>query len=407
MKKFSKTFIFAVLISLDVLSLNAQQSVPIGNKTPRYKIHGTATTKTIVINGGVGYMGPFSEGMACVSGENGWFVINKQGEKLFDFPERYIPAQVDNGIVANKYPVKFRNGRLMIKYPKSLSVCDVAIMDNKGQIVKSFPKVHSASPFSSDGGVATIEVDGRIGWVAWHIDRNGNILSKNLPADKPILQSFRSVYRINDGRRSFYDPQNKTWGYCDEKCNIVIPAKYKDSGDFHNGLAQAKDMNGQWGYIDTSGKYVIGPMYSKTPGAFYTKYAKVLDKENTQYFINQKGEIVFKEPNPGTKDILSEFWENGYAVWWLDRKAYIVDSSFQKVAQCELNSIGRCLAYGDDWFVWGCPECSEGYKLYDLQGNVLIEYDSRAVFSEGMCSQKNFYFNDKGEIIVKFEDTQF
>ena len=53
------------------------------------------------------------------------------------------------------------------------------------------------------------------------------------------------------------------------------------------------------------------------------------------------------------------------------------------------------------------PQSSEGYKLYDLQGNLLIEYDSRALFSEGMCSQKNFYFNDKGEIIVKFEDTKF
>ena len=397
----------ATLAFFEALSLSAQQTVPVGNKTPRYKIHSTAATKTIVINGGVTYLGNFCEGMACVSGKNGWFVINKQGEKLFDFPEGFIPAQSKDGVVSNDYPVKFRNGRLMIKYPKSLSNCDAAIMDNQGKIIKSFPKVHSASPFSIDGGIATIEVDGRIGWDAWHVDRNGNILSKNLPADKPVLQSFRTVYWLNDGRRAFYDNQKRAWGFCDDKCNIVIPAQYKDAGCFYNGLAQAKDMSGQWGYIDTSGKFVIGPMYTKTPGAFYSKYAKVLDKENTQYFINQKGEIVYKEPNPGKGDKLFEFWENGYSVWWLDRKAYIVNTTFQKVAQCELNNIGWCLTYGDDWFVWGCPQSSEGYKLYDLQGNLLIEYDSRALFSEGMCSQKNFYFNDKGEIIVKFEDTKF
>ena len=44
---------------------------------------------------------------------------------------------------------------------------------------------------------------------------------------------------------------------------------------------------------------------------------------------------------------------------------------------------------------------------------MLLDFEGLDIFSEGLCTSwlerraNQFYFNDKGEIIVKFEDTQF
>jgi len=61
-----------------------------------------------------------------------------------------------------------------------------------------------------------------------------------------------------------YD-DGKLWGYMYlDKWNnfedriIVIPARYEQADDFHDGLARVKE-NGKFGYIDKSGKYIVLP----------------------------------------------------------------------------------------------------------------------------------------------------
>ena len=48
-----------------------------------YKIHSTAQTKTVVIDGGVRFMGDFSDGRSLIQDKNGWFVIDSATNFVF------------------------------------------------------------------------------------------------------------------------------------------------------------------------------------------------------------------------------------------------------------------------------------------------------------------------------------
>jgi len=412
MNTFLRQIIVIALAAMEILPLSAQQTVPVGNKTARYEIHRTPTTKTIVVDGGVTRLEPFKEGLACVAHKKGYFVINRQGEKVFDLPKGYWPKGTEEG-THGKFNVGFNSGRLMVF---SKEAKHAIIYDTHGQVVKEFRGALDASGFQD--GVAVIKKRERkqgsyMEETVWyHIDINGNVLSTKVPASGFSSTNFR-IFPLNNGLSPVYDEKSSAWGYRNQKCQIIIPIKYGGfgasvGGGFHNGLSRALDKESKkWGYLDTNGNWAIPPIYTERPGNFTGRYAKVVDKAGTQYMINLKGEIAFTEPNPGKHDKIDDFWPNGYSVWFLDKKFYIVNTSFQKVAQCDLNYLGECIASGDDWFLWGCGVCAEGYKLFDLHGNLLLDYGSHAIFSEKLCGHGNYYFNDKGEVIVIFEDTKF
>jgi hypothetical protein len=46
---------------------------------------------------------------------------------------------------------------------------------------------------------------------------------------------------------------------------MVIPAQFDKALGFHGGLAPVRILE-KWGYIDSSGKVVIPPSFSKTIG---------------------------------------------------------------------------------------------------------------------------------------------
>lgn len=51
-----------------------------------------------------------------------------------------------------------------------------------------------------------------------------------------------------------------SWGFCNRKKELVIPAVYDQVGDFVDGLASTSS-NGKWGFIDTKGAVVIPAVY--------------------------------------------------------------------------------------------------------------------------------------------------
>ena len=156
---------------------------------------------------------------------------------------------------------------------------------------------------------------------------------------------------MREGMRRFYDSKIKRYGYCDEKCNIVIPAQYKGVGNFFNGLAKAKNDEDLWGYIDKTGKFVIDPMFSIEPGAFYNNYALVTDKSGKRFFIDQTGKFIWEDPANGKPqrihDFVSGLDNGGYALWVYDRSLYIIDSSFKRRAKLAevYETSGRITAY--------------------------------------------------------------
>ncbi|HEU0230403.1 MAG TPA: WG repeat-containing protein, partial [Burkholderiaceae bacterium] len=52
------------------------------------------------------------------------------------------------------------------------------------------------------------------------------------------------------------------YGYVDESGALRIPAQYDDARPFYHSLAAAS-QDKRWGYIDTLGRWVVGPHYDK------------------------------------------------------------------------------------------------------------------------------------------------
>lgn len=365
------------------------------NGKPRYEIHETSATKKITIRGGAQELCPFSNGRALVKTNKGWMVINKSGEIVFNLPEGYEP-------IASTYD----NGRLMVKQnTNSIYYINAAILDVDGNIIKNFEKLHDASGFMD--GVAIIKVDENGEWVNYHIDTDGNILSKTLPANEGMLGGYK-LYHLREGLRPFYDKKVERWGFSDAQCNIVIKPQFKNGGGFFEGLAPVKNEEDLWGYIDRTGNYVIEPMYTNVPGAFHAGRALVKDKAEARYYIDRTGNFVWSE---GSRDYYSEYKDymsTGYAVWVLDRDAYLVNSDFKVVAQYSgIDRSGEIVSYTDKWFEW-YTSWNYMHRLYDYQGHLLLEFEiSGGSFSEGVSCRNGYYFNDKGEILVRFYDTQF
>ena len=83
---------------------------------------------------------------------------------------------------------------------------------------------------------------------------------------------------------------NKKYGYINQKGEKVVSYKYDDAHEFYEGLAAVK-LNGKWGYINQKGEKVISRKYN-WGGDFHEGYALV--KERNEYIlIDRNGKIVF------------------------------------------------------------------------------------------------------------------
>jgi bifunctional DNA-binding transcriptional regulator/antitoxin component of YhaV-PrlF toxin-antitoxin module len=56
---------------------------------------------------------------------------------------------------------------------------------------------------------------------------------------------------------SILDENIGKFGFADEAGNVVIPCKWRDVGEFSEGLALVADDEMNYGYIDKTGKVVI------------------------------------------------------------------------------------------------------------------------------------------------------
>ena len=400
---------------------------------PRYKIHETASTKTITLEGGASCLGIFSCGRAVVTHRykefsEKAFVIDIQGNKVFDIPEGYLPAIAPEAIrdlsgheiLSNHYGT-YDNNRLLI-YNKSKE--HAIIYDENGNTIKAFDNVKRVINFNCGIAAVSIPVKGKwtTDWVWFHIDTNGNILSKTMPVSGDF--GNEELYQFEEGLAPVCTTVNGNtrWGFRNEKCEWAIPPTFRDwggypeyytKGGFHNGLCRAMDVESKkWGYIDHKGNWVIQPTYSKCPGNFYSDYALVTDKNDRSYFIDKTGKIVWKEPD-GQYFKIRNFLPSGYAIWTDHKNTFLVDLQFNKKRVIKDYDYDIS-CYTDDYFVWGST-------MYDWEGNPLLILDD---YSYGLLSKEGIgigscgssddrgtqiynYYNSKGEIIVKFEDTQF
>lgn len=373
---------------------SSNSSISKSKYEPLYKIHTTTNTKKMVIRGGASQLCPFSCGVALVNPRHDqWFVIDKQGNKLYELPEGYMPCGV-----------KFDHERLILTSSSdSWSSGNFIIIDTRGAIVKDLGKLYSSS--SIIDGVARITIYQNSQIKTNYIDYNGNVISRTLPNSK--------LYKLHDGMRIFGHENHGEYGYCDANCQVIIPDQFRNVDDFHNGLAAAQNNDALWGFIDKTGCWVIQPQFSIYPTAFEGSYSLVKDKSGCKYFMNKQGDFIWKDPNPNESKNVRTFMSTGFAVWSYDggRKNYLIDSSFKKTALISEDipfGSGEVVDYNNQYFQWKWNHVGHINRIIDWKGNTLLEFGGDAIMSEGVCFIRNeYYFTDRGEIIIMFEDTKF
>ena len=395
-----------------------QKTTTPGNTTskkvsPR-KPHLTSSTKTITVDGGVERLGSFSNGRAIVTGRKCQFVIDRQGSKVFDIPAGFTPKGKRKSLTGDDEGVGYDSNRLMV-YSRSEQTA--VIYDEKGNVVKKFTDTYDASGFCD--GVAVIQKENKkpgqwTGSRVWyHIDTDGNILSKDMPVSSYTSYTYR-LFPLSEGLSPVYDEKAGAWGFRNAKCQWVIQPRFKgfgadDDGGFHNGLSRAMDKDSEkWGYIDQQGQWVIQPTFTTRPCNFYGIYALVKDKSGRIYFIDKTGKFVWQEQTPGAF-VINQFLPNNINIWCDDAGCYLIDASFKKKCRIDQHH-GGLTAYTDSYFQWHSVNDAmyDVNRLIDYDGNILLEFgDCGGTFAEGICTCENFYFNDKGEVIVRFEDTKF
>lgn len=149
------------------------------------------------------YGSTFNCGVAAVrTGENEWYIINEQGEKINSTP--YADVVLDSKEIA------FRNDRAFVMKDGNYYLIDTSC----NEIGKN--KFTDAKPFYNTN----------------RNDKNNN---------DPILAAVCS-----DGK----------WGFVDTDGNYIINPSYQDAHSFSSSFA-AVNQNGQWGFIQSDGTVVI------------------------------------------------------------------------------------------------------------------------------------------------------
>lgn len=387
-------------------------------------IHETADTKVYTIDGNVEYMGDFQEGYACVwKADHSWLVINTKGEKVFEIPSGYYVRGIGGSTTFTiTYPdnsdlfLGFNDGRLVV-YSKAKM--QAIIYDHDFNVVKTINDIRNASGYAN--GMAIIE---NLDYGGTYIDLNGNVLSKTMPGDAMNFRLYGPVdglSRLNAGD-SF---NGGKWGFVNSKCQWVIKPQFSNAHAFSNGLALVKDDGtGKWGYIDEKGNWAIRPIYSIEPTDFCCGVAGVTDKSGRHYLIDKSGNIV--------KQVGNEYYnvtDYDYILYTVSggKDIWVMDSTLTKVAKLPIQGTvaDNLLSCNEKYLVFkdNSNNSNAKIKVFDLKGNELLEFDEgfgrtyKTYFCDGISSYNGyynhvkdgsrFYFNVKGEIIAKFQDTQF
>lgn len=369
--------------------------------------HRTSKTKLITVNA-LPTVDEFSEGIAYVhpaGGQDGYY-MDTLGNKLFKYNRSYASAP------------KFRKG-VILSYKGGK---DAFILNKKGETISQISTVLSVTEFSKEGiaaitiGIPSKQVRGMLDYYNIFINTEGKQVFKNLVFSH-TMENLKPVRPLNEGLSAFYNYQLKKWGYRDANGSIIIPAQFIEAKDFSDGVALVKinvDGTDKWGYINTSGEFIIQPIYTLEPGSFKNGLAPVINKEGKHFYINKSGKIMTKGFDVGTE------FHNGYA-FVRDEYTYIMSPEIKYVAVFNNNYFSFPMKFVDNEehadLKWNDKDIYIKDALVAFNGDVLISHVSG--FFEGNYAPCYMSFNtpdDKthsgfinrqGEYIVEFVESEF
>lgn len=216
----------------------------------------------------------FSEGLAAVRQGGKWGFIDATGRTVI--PARYEAAG------------DFSEGLARVKQGGQWG-----FIDSSGREVLPFI-LDGAGDYR--GGLANV-CRGRQWWFA---DRQGEPAAggRVYSAARPFSAEGLAAVNVGgwegDGGKFF----GGRWGFIDRAGRVVIPLRYTDARDFHDGLAAVRGAEERWGFVDPAGTEVIPPSLLNV-GDFSDGLAPTIHDEGWG-FINPSGRWAILADFPGT-----------------------------------------------------------------------------------------------------------
>ena len=386
------------------------------NGGPKYPIHQTDDTKTITVNN-LDYirLGDCRDGHFVVTdgSTKKAMIFDNTGKQTGELEIRRGLPIFSEGVALTYLP---DNKCVIIGYDGNVLK---VLGDDFGSMIK--PGFYKRAPDKFVDGLAVIQDNQQ----KFHfIDTKGNILSPTLGIHQDCIGSEDIFSPISprplvNGRRAYKDLANGLYGYINEKCEVVIPARFLNALDFSDGLAAVmiKDDNVEkWGFIDTAGNVVINPIYSYKPGDFHEGFATVSKKTGKIVYINKKGEVVSDEYD------FAGCFTGGYAVVNHPRSSTalrVIDHDFSVVKELthafrfSLNEI----SFRRDSYLPNNDMIYRGIEggtfsptlewLYTRTGPFYEDVTYYHIRSNFSRTEEKGYINRQGEIVVRFIESEF
>lgn len=126
------------------------------------------------------------------------------------------------------------------------------------------------------------------------------------------------------------------YGYIDKTGKYIINPQFDSAGFFFDGLAVVR-IKGMYGYIDKKGNFIINPQFYYAPHSFSCGRALVQFGEKKFGFIDRTGKIINKEPFNNALDfseehaaVMTKETEDGMAKWgYIDTNGnYVINPQF-------------------------------------------------------------------------------
>ncbi len=125
--------------------------------------------------------------------------------------------------------------------------------------------------------------------------KNGFVIVK--PNEEDLKINGIEVVRAKNPSEGLAPVRDKNgkWGFVNSEGEVVLPAKYRDVGNFWGGYAWARNEEDLIGFINTDGEWVIQPKFSKAKDLDpVSGIAMVVEKRDWCY-VNLDGEITYGE----------------------------------------------------------------------------------------------------------------
>ena len=295
------------------------------------------------------------------SDTGGFAVVFRDGRKIADLNAKSVEP-FSEGLAA------VYNGRGGISY----------INENGETVIPGTNLIaYSNLGHSFSEGLAVAEVD-TAGLKYGYIDMQGKFV---IPA------TFDGLLPFSEGLARAYDADKKKYGYVKRVNNTLkwaIPAMFKEARNFKEGFAAVSLDGTKYGYIDKSGKVIIGMYYTigKTPNLldFVDGYAVVgVEVEGKQKFayLGQNGKKLGNQA--------------------FDFALPIRDGLGLVAIQNEEDAKGNYYRFG--------VYSKDSLKLVIPVQYYLVSdfmYSGEGGFSEGLCATNVGYINTKGENAIDF-----